>query len=170
MTPVDINKALKSLTLLVDSREKQTIRFHRRMQAAGIPYERVALSFGDYSGKCALEDGSILDLSDSVAIERKMNIDELCSCFCQNRSRFEREFLRAKKAGAKLYLLVECATWEKVLQGDYSSKMSPQALLASLTAWLARYNCQLLFCDPKSTGRIIKEVIYREIKERLEAM
>ncbi len=46
--------------------------------------------------------------------------------------------------------------------------MKPQALVASLTAWLARYNCQLIFCKSETTGKLIKELLYRELKERLE--
>ena len=37
-----------------------------------------------------------LDLSGSVAIERKMDLNELCGCFCRSRDRFEREFICAK--------------------------------------------------------------------------
>lgn len=97
-----------------------------------------------------------------------MSLDELCSCYCKGRPRFTKEFERAKQFDAKLYLLVENANWEKVMNGKYRSKMRSEALLASITAWLARYNCQLIFCKPESSGKLIKEVLYREMKERLE--
>lgn len=169
MNPFEVNYALDRLTLLCDTREQPTAKLRRRLKDIGYPCERKKLDFGDYSAKCELEDGSELDLSSGFAIERKMNLDELCACYCHGRQRFEREFLRAKEAGAKLYLLVEDSSWEKALAGAYRSKMTPQALVASMTAWLARYNCQLIFCDSKSTGRLIREIIYREAKERLEA-
>ena len=35
--------------------------------------------------------------------------------------------------------------------------------------WLARYNCQMLFCEPKLSGPLIREVLYREAKELLES-
>lgn len=97
-----------------------------------------------------------------------MSLDELCQCYTRGRRRFQDEFLRAKNAGAKLYLLVENGSWEKAIKGEYRTRMSPAAFFASLTAWLARYDCQVLFCQPETTGRLMKEILYREVKERLE--
>ena len=158
------------MTVLVDTREQSTPRFHKRMDAIGVPYIRRKLDFGDSSAACTRDDGTELDLSGSVAIERKMDLDELCGCFCRSRDRFEREFIRAKNADAKLYLLIENGTWENAYAGKYRSRMQPKALVASLTAWLARYNCQIIFCEPATTGKLIREVLYRELKERLEVM
>lgn len=170
MTPFEVSEALEHLTLLVDTREQDTLSFRRRVKEVGLPWERRKLDFGDYSMRVELEDGQEVDFSPAVAIERKMSLDELCQCYGRGRKRFQREFLRAKKAGAKLYLLVENGSWEKALSGEYRSRMQPQALTASLTAWLARYDCQVLFCQAKSTPRLIREIIYREAKERLEGM
>lgn len=168
MTPFQVRAALDTLTLLVDTREQPTARFAQRMAAVGLPYTRKKLDFGDYSARCTLEDGRELDLSGSVAIERKMNLDELCQCYTRGRKRFENEFLRAKNKGAKIYLLVENGSWEKAIQGKYRSRMQPKAFVASLLAWLARYDCQLIFCQPDTTGKLIREILYREVKERLE--
>ena len=170
MGPFEVKAALERMTVLVDTREQSTPRFHKRMDAIGVPYIRRKLDFGYYSAACTLEDGTELDLSGSVAIERKMDLDELCGCFCRSRDRFEREFIRAKNADAKLYLLIENGTWENAYAGKYRSRMQPKALVASLTAWLARYNCQIIFCEPATTGKLIREVLYRELKERLEVM
>lgn len=170
MTPFEVSEALEHLTLLVDTREQDTLSFRRRVKEVGLPWERRKLDFGDYSMRVKLEDGQEVDFSPAVAIERKMSLDELCQCYGRGRKRFQREFLRAKKAGAKLYLLIENGSWEKALSGEYRSRMQPQALTASLTAWLARYDCQVLFCQAKSTPRLIREIIYREAKERLEGM
>lgn len=168
MHPVEVKSALESAIILCDTREQPTDRFERRMKETGLPYIRRKLNFGDYSIACTLDDGSELDLSGSVAIERKMSLDEICSCFCQSRGRFEREFLRAKEAGAKIYLLIENGSWEKAYAGYYRSRMTPASFIASLTAWLARYNCQIIFCEPETTGKLIRELLYRELKERLE--
>lgn len=170
MTPFEVSEALEHLTLLVDTREQDTLSFRRRMKEAGIPWERRKLDFGDYSMKVELEDGNEVDFSPDIAIERKMNLDELCQCYGKERKRFQKEFSRAKEAGAKLYLLVENGNWEKAFDGNYRSQMKPQALTASLTAWLARYDCQVLFCQAKTTPRLIREIVYREAKERLEGM
>lgn len=167
MHPVEIENTLKTLTLIVDTREQDTARARRRFARIGLPYIRKALNFGDYSCFVTLPDGTELDFSGSVSIERKMDLDEIIGCFTRHRARFAREFERAKEANAKLYLLIENASWEKVLKANYRSKMNANALLASMTAWLARYNCQLIMCDELTSPRLIKEILYREAKERL---
>lgn len=156
------------MTLIIDTREQDTDRLRRRIKQTGLSFVRQKLDFGDYSAKTTLDNGTEFDISSSVSIERKMNLDELCACYCKGRKRFTREFERAKSAGAKVYLLIENANLEKVYNGSYRSKMSPQALTASLFAWLARYNCQIIFCKEETSGKIIREILYREMKERLE--
>lgn len=168
MNPFEVSRALKNLTLIVDTREQDTDRLRRRIRQTGLSFVRQKLDFGDYSAKTTLDNDTEFDISGSVSIERKMNLDELCNCYCKGRKRFTREFERAKSAGAKVYLLIENANWEKAYNGSYRSKMSPQALTASLFAWLARYNCQIIFCKEETSGKIIREILYREMKERLE--
>lgn len=165
MHPIEIANQLDSMVCLVDTREKPTARAKKRLAAIGFPIERVALNFGDYSARCGA-----IDLSCMVAIERKMDLDELAHCYCQDRPRFEREFLRAKDADAKVYLLIENASWEKAYSGLYRSKMRPESLVASITAWLARYRCQLIFCREETSGKLIHDILYREMKEALEGI
>ena len=90
MHPAEMAAAEKNLTLLVDTREQDTKKFHERITQVGWPIERVALIVGDYSVKIPMPDGSSADLSDRVAIERKFSLDELCMCYTKDRARFER--------------------------------------------------------------------------------
>lgn len=160
-----VKRHLATMSVLCDTREQPTPRSARRLRQIGVPIERVALSFGDYSAKC-----DMLDLRSSVAIERKMDLSELARCYCQERKRFIREFERVKEAGAKLYLLVENGSLDEAYSGHYRARVHPSSLTASMLAWLARYNCQLLFCKEENSGQVIHDVLYRELKERLEAM
>ena len=92
MNAYEVEQSLQSLTLIIDTREQITGRLDVRIQSAELPYERKKLDFGDYSARC-----DVLDLSDKVVIERKMNLDELAMCFGSQRKRFEREFEKGKK-------------------------------------------------------------------------
>lgn len=168
MTHFEIDAALKSMKLLVDTREQPTERLAKRIESAGLPYERRKLDAGDYSCECVLPGGEVFDLSRLVAIERKMNLDELCLCMGRERKRFEQEFERAKGNGTKIYLLVENASWEKVYAGRYRSLFTPKALIASIDAFRARYNAQLDFCKAETTGFLIRDILYRELKHHLE--
>lgn len=126
------------------------------------------MDFGDYSAQCELPSGVLFSLADKAAIERKMSLDETANCYTTSRDRFKREFERAQDKNAKLYLLVEQATWEKAYGGMYRSKMKPNALVASMTTWMARYDSQILMCHPDTTARLIYDVLYREMIEALK--
>lgn len=167
MTPHEIEDALKGMVVLVDTREQDTPRLRVRLKDMKCEYERYKLDFGDYSAKVPV-NGEWLTLN--VAIERKMDLDELAQCYCNGRKRFEREFERAQNAGAKIYLLIENGTWEDAYMGNYRSRMNPQSLTASMLAWLARYRCQLIFCRQRTSGRLIHDILHREAREMLEEM
>lgn len=170
MNHFSVDKALKSLTVIVDTREQPTERTKRRLETIGLPYERKALPFGDYSAYCVLPDGEVYSLEDKVVVERKMHLDEAAMCYTRERPRFIREFERAEAAGAKIYLLIENADWEKAYNGSYRSQVKPQSLTASMVAWLAKYNCQILMCKEETTGKLIHDVLYREMKYHLEEL
>lgn len=158
---------LDSMVILVDSRERPTGgRSEKRYQSFGCPYRRQKLDFGDYSVEFTLPDGTVTQIR--TAIERKMSLEELSSCFTKGRSRFQAEFERAKNSGASMYLLVENATWENLINGKYKTKFNQKAFLASITAWVVRYNLKPIFCKAETSGRLIKEILFRDLKERLE--
>ena len=97
-----------------------------------------------------------------------MSLDELAQCFTHDRQRFKREFERAQAHGCRIYLLCENATWENLINGKYRSRFNPKAFIASIIAWQIRYDMQLLFCKEETSGALIKEILYRDLKERLE--
>lgn len=162
--------ALDSMVCVVDSREQDTPRLRARLRQIGGESDRRKLDFGDYSADFPLPTGEIFTLSDKVVIERKMNIDELCLCYTKDRERFEREFERAAAAGARIYLIIENASWENIYAGKYRSKMRETALVASILAYISRYDCIPIFCKPETTGKLIKDILYREGKKRLEEL
>lgn len=166
-------KVLESFKVLIDSREQPTKRAEARYQSFGSPYERATLSYGDYTYNATLPDGNmILDTSGTIdpliAVERKMDLDELAQCFTHSRARFEREFERARDHNSRIFLLVENASWENLINGKYRSRFNANAFKASVIAWSIRYNLQLIFCKEETSGQLIKEILYRDLKERLE--
>lgn len=167
MNPVDIKSVLEKAVLLVDTREQDTPALHRRLERIGLPHRREKLFSGDYSIASEI-DGAEITLSQTVAIERKMSLDELAMCFGTDRQRFVKEFDRAKDSGMRLYLLVENASYENLYNHKYRSKLNPNAFIASLFAWMARYDCRVIFCKEETAPRIIHDVLYRELKERIE--
>ena len=173
MAPFEIKRTLDSFRIIADTREQRTPRAAERFKAFGAPVERCTLAYGDYAANITLPSGTALydtsqTLSAPCVIERKMSADELAMCFTRGRDRFRREFEKARDAGAKTYLLVEGASYESIINGRYRSKYNPAAFLASLTAWCVRYDLSPVFCRAETSGKLIKEILYRDIKERLE--
>jgi ERCC4-type nuclease len=162
----EIEKALEEITIIADTREQDTEDFRRRFKAVGLPIIRRKLDFGDYSATVNIY-GEEFSLENQVVIERKMSVDELCMCFWKERQRFQREFQRAKEAGARIYLIIENGTWENMFAGRYRSRLNAEALTASLAAWSARYNLIPLFCKPETSGRLIALLLKYELRERL---
>lgn len=173
MSPVEIENCLDSLEILVDTREQPSERAERRYNAFGSPYRRQALDYGDYTYNFTLPDGSPLFRANEavkghVVIERKMNLVELSGCFCQQRKRFKAEFERAKANNASVYLLVEDASWENLINGRYNTRFNPTAFEASILAFMARYDIKPIFCKKETSGKLIRDILFRELKERLE--
>ena len=172
MDHFEIAEALSTFRILVDTREQATPKAVERYESFGVPYERTTLSYGDYCGMITLNGSSIYDISKAVkascVIERKMSLDELASCFTRSRDRFRREMERACSNHSTVYLLVENGSYEGIIKHRYKSRYNPTAFLASLTAWMVRYNIIPIFCKAETSGQIIKEILYRDMKERLE--
>lgn len=166
-------QVLDTMEILVDTREQNTERARNRYESFGLPYMRATLNYCDYAYNATLPDGrKICDTSETVspvcAIERKMSLDELAACLGSGRRRFEDEFQRARDHNARIFLICENATWENLLNGKYRSRLHPNAFKASLIAWAIRYDIGLYFCKAESSGKLIREILYRDLKERLE--
>lgn len=160
-TDGELKAELEKLTVICDTREQDT-HCAEYFQKKGIPHITRKLDTGDYSAQ--LGD---MTLERSVAVERKHNLDELCGNMTSDRDRFEREFIRAKAHGMKIFLIVENATWTDVFLGNYRSKLSSKSLMGSLLSWLARFDVTLLFCKPDETPRLIYGILYYHAREEL---
>lgn len=173
MDAFEIKDILDSFEIICDTREQNTPKADERYKAFGVPYQKATLGYGDYCGNIILpERGSLYNTSTTIqpafVIERKNSLDELAMCFTRDRNRFRKEFERAAEHGARMILLVENATWEAIDAHRYRSRFTPAAFNASLTAWTIRYNITPIFCKADSSGKRIKEFLYRDMKERLE--
>lgn len=166
--PFEINDMLKRAVLLVDTREQDTPAYRQRLQQIGLPYYREKLDAGDYGIRTTDDSGRKIDAH--TVIERKMSLDELCTCFTSERSRFRREFERASASGTKIWLLVEDASWAQMLHGQYRSKMHPNALQGSVFSWAARYGISIVMCRSADASILIKNILYQALKHELEVM
>ena len=164
----EITRILKTMIILYDTREQQNAALKKRLEGFTCPSLRHKLNFGDYSVAYVNESKDIVFCDDFVAVERKMSLDELCSCFTKGRVRFEKEFVRAKKNNARMHLLIENGSYEKIFAEKYRSKLNPNSLIASYLAWAERYNIQLHFCKAETTPLLIEKILHYWLKNYLE--
>ena len=166
-TPPEIEKMLDSLTIIYDTRERDTSELRKRIEGFNRPSVRKALSYGDYSAQYSLPDGEISDLTKIAVIERKQNLTEICSNFTSERARFQREFERAKADNCKVHLIIENDDYEHLRDGKYRSKLNPDSLIASLLSWAIRYGIMVHFCKPETTGYLISKIMHYSLREYL---
>lgn len=167
MTPGEMENILKSIFLIVDTREQPTEQYYKRLDSVGIPCRRQKLDFGDYScGYCG-QDGTEVLLDKEIVIERKMSLDEICANFTRGRERFAREFERAAVSGAKVHLIIENGNYEKVIGGRYRSRLNPNSLLSSFIAFADRYNISVHFCKAETTPVLMNRIFYHHVRNKL---
>lgn len=167
MNILEAQQALANMVVVVDTREQPTPKLKARLEVVGA-WERGKVFAGDYTAKFLLPSGEWVMLP--VSIERKMGLEELSSCFCQERDRFQREFDRAKANGIKMYLLIENASIDDAYNHNYQTRMRSESMVASIWTWAARYNCPVEFCSSRRSGHVIHDILYREGKQFLEGI
>ena len=174
-TDKEVRAILRQMGVVADTREQVWNHVKDALEAAGCPVERGKLDQGDYTAFVPMNAfpgfqnvPGFYSLQDEVVVERKANLDEIAGNFTTGRDRFEREFIRAKSKGIKVYLLIENASWADILSHNYRSQLSPKSLMGSLLSWQAKYNVSIVFCRPEETGRILYSTLYYWLKARLE--
>lgn len=151
--------------IIIDTREKPKAitRILEHFDKSGIPYEVSKLLFGDYC-----------DYSrPNLVIDRKHDIAELARNCTVESERFRRELERVKRTGSRLVILVEQNRykdrdeWVQVSQiADLIRWSNPHTMVRGekvyrvLASWTAKYPLSVIFCDKRSTGRMITEILY----------
>ena len=166
VTDKEIGTVLSSMVYIVDTREKSNSHILEFFKENGIPYKVEKLDSGDYSVEVTAN--GFESLSKSVIVERKNSLTEISGNFTKNRERFEREFNRATENKQSMHLLVETATWKSVFNGNYRSQMSPKSMVSSLLTFSIRYNVPVWFVGKAESGRLIHELLYYGVREKLK--
>ena len=156
--------------IIVDTREKPKaiVKILQHFDAHGVPYKHEKLDYGDYM----IENGP------KISVDRKQNIAELAKNCTRESERFRREMDRAAADSARLVILVEQNRYqdrgEWIQVRDISDLMrwsSPHTMVRGekvyrvLYSWLAKWPVDVIFCDKRSTGRMILEILYSEDKD-----
>lgn len=104
-----------------------------------------------------------------VSIERKASLAELSGNIIQERERFNNEFGRASAKNARIYLLIENGNIQKIYAGKFGTKVHPNAYKAAMWSVVAKNGINgPIFVPEELSGQVIHDILYRELKFRLE--
>ena len=141
------------------------------------------LKTGDYTIAIQLPNKEVINFQDKIVIERKADLNELCSNLFDSKSkdeegltRFERELKRAYEQNIKVHLVVETTDMHsKILSSkhfryDKASKVNPKAFYSMLHTLATRYNLSIWYTDKKDSARLIHDILYYGAREFLKGV
>ena len=148
----------------VDTREQKN-HVTRYLNARNVPNVRCKVYVGDYT---LLGD-------QSICVDRKQHLQEVCGNLCQQHARFRAELERAQAAGIKLIMLVEhggrITSLDSVMGWvNPRLKTSPYAVSGEklhkiMVTIAAKYGVEWRFCQKRNTGKVVCQILGIETKE-----
>lgn len=168
-TKDEIETLLKTIIVLIDTREQENIHITDYLDKKKIIYKEMKLDHGDYTFYIPKNErlGVARDLyfNNVVTVERKGSLEELSGNFCNGRARIEEEFTRKK---GKMYLMVEGATYEDIVKHNYNTEYNPVSFIATLDTYEARYGIQTSFTSKAAAGNFIYHKFKYYLREYLK--
>lgn len=169
-TEKEINAILKTLTIVMDSREKVNKHILDYFHKQGIPVKIQKLDHGDYS--CMIpaneELGIHRDIYLDSFVERKHGVDEITGNLQKDTQQaFINELIRAQNS--RFVMFVEEPDFdEKVAKHQYRSRYDPKALKGRLESLKAKYNFEICTMSKEMIGHNIYHRFYYQMKHYLK--
>lgn len=152
---------------------------HRWWEKSGVHVVRQKLDYGDYA---------LVADRPPIAVDTKADVAEIAMNISRQHVRFKNECIRARDAGAKLYILVEntdgytcindvnawhndhckycymdnCEPWNGLLKCPRHGRRAPiqgQRLAKAMSTMSERYGVRFVFCSPQEAGRRVLELL-----------
>jgi hypothetical protein len=144
------------MKITIDSRERKFDHIKSYFDKHGIEYEIRKLDVGDYQ----------IEGKPQISVDRKRSLGELSHNLMnpKDHSRFWKEVRRSRDQGVKLFVLVEHGGQIKSIEdvawwNDKYSGVSGRRLADEIYRVHIAYGVEFLFCDKRSTGRRIIELL-----------
>lgn len=141
--------------IICDTREKANQKILEYFDKQNVRYEIKKLNTGDYMNSEKMD----------ITIDRKRNLDELLHNLCsKDNSRFWREVRRSKEQNIKMIILCEHGGKIKSIKDvalwkSKYSKVTGIRLMEEIYKVHIAYGVEFLFCDKRSTGKRILELL-----------
>ncbi|KXY76058.1 nuclease [Bacillus cereus] len=169
-TDKEIDKILKTLTIVIDTRENVNGHILDYLNQKGIPVKIQKLDTGDYG--CMIPKNEELGIPRDIyldsRVERKAHMDEITLNLQKDtQTAFENELIRSKDIPFTL-IVEDLKGYEKMLKGQYRSQYKPLALLGRLNTFKAKYNFEIVYLDNKFSGNWIYHHFYYQARHYLK--
>lgn len=159
-TDKEIKEILKTLTIVIDTREQKNDHIKDYFIQKDIKFEISKLDQGDYSCYIPKNEELVIkhDIYINSYVERKDGIGEITGNLQKNTQQaFENELIRTQ--GKKFVLFVEEPDFdEKLASGNYRSSYDPKALKGRLESFKMKYSFEIV---PMSKQMIAHNIYWR---------
>lgn len=168
-TEKEISELLKSIVVIVDSREKVNTHVTSWLDKKGIQYKIKKLDYGDYS--FMLPKNKVLNIDRDMhfgsefVIERKGSLDEMAGNFTKSRDRIKTEFSQYK---GRMILLIEGASYNDILKQKYRSKYNAKSFIGTLHSFYHEYDLPFVFISKECSGMYIYLMMYYFLRDLLK--
>lgn len=168
-TDKEVKTLLKSMIILVDSREQENSHITKWFDEKKIPYRVEKLETADYSFLLPsnIELGIQRDVyfDSKIILERKNSIEELSNTLV-SRERFQNELIRGKD---KRFILMieETQGYEKIITHKYNTQYNEKSFLATLFTFKYRYDIDINFISKEYAGLFIYHQFYYYLRNYL---
>lgn len=163
LTEKEKKEVLDSLTIVIDTREKNNKHILKYFDENGIKYISRKLDHADYSYMYYYHEKPYF-CDDEIAIERKANIDELIGNIKEEK-RFKIELLSLNVKGIRTFLFIENPNYFRDIRiGAYRSEYKPETLISRIKKSIElRHNIPIIPMDKS----IIASEIYLTFQSHL---
>lgn len=159
-----MQKIIDDMVILVDTREKKNDHILKYFKEQKIPYVIEKLQTADYS--FYLPNYFDIGADRLFLVEKKNSLDEIAGNFTKDRDRFTREFERVD--AEHIHLVIENATWKRLFNETYRSKLPAKSFMASMLTFNIRYNCPIWFVGIDESPILIYNILKYELLEHLK--
>lgn len=170
-TDSEIKEIMKSMTIVVDTRENVNQHILDYLRQKKIPVKIQKLDTGDYGALIPANPklGISRDIYFNGRVERKAHMDEITGNLQKDtQTAFENELIRSKDIPFTL-IVEDLNGYEKMLKGNYRSKYDPLALLGRLNTFKAKYNFEIVYLDKRFSGNWIYHHFYYQLRHYLKS-
>ena len=166
-TDSEIREIIKNACIVVDTREQKCDHILKFFDDKKISYCREKLEYGDYTVKIdAPSVARDFYFGDILTIERKANLNELSGNLAHERERMIKEFSRVR---GQLILLIENATYDDIVNHNYTTQYEPKSFIATLKTFESRFGFSTHYQkDSKYTGHYIYQTLIYALRNKFK--